>query len=54
MGSGVLYVLANWRQAYGNVASSTYEYGKMFTLTAGLMNLLLMVDCFDIVRGRKP
>lgn len=53
MGSGVLYVLANWRQAYGDVTSQTFEYGKTFTLTAGLMNLLLMVDCFDIAMGRK-
>ena len=53
MGSGVLYVLANWRHAYGNVTSQTFEYGKTFTLTAGVMNLLLMIDCFDIARGRK-
>ena len=33
--------------------TSTYEYATTFTLTAGLMNLLLVLDCFDIAEGRK-
>lgn len=53
MGSGILYVLARMSGPLGNVASSTYEYGSTFTLTAGLMNLLLMLDCYDIAVGRK-
>jgi TM2 domain-containing membrane protein YozV len=36
------------------VRSVTYEYGNTFLLTAGLMNLLLMLDVFDIASGRKP
>jgi len=35
------------------VRSVTYEYGNTFLLTAGLMNLLLMLDVFDIASGRK-
>jgi len=31
----------------------TYEYGSTFLLTAGLMNILLILDAFDIARGRK-
>jgi hypothetical protein len=31
----------------------TYEYGSTFLLTAGLMNLLLILDAFDIASGRK-
>jgi Family of unknown function (DUF6677) len=29
------------------------EYGTTFLLTAGLMNILLMLDAFDIAIGRK-
>ena len=53
MGSGALYFIARAMGPFGNVTSSTYEYGTAFTLSAGLMNLLLVLDCFDIVRGRK-
>ncbi|HYH08303.1 MAG TPA: DUF6677 family protein [Thermoanaerobaculia bacterium] len=54
MGSGLLYALGLALGKPGNVVSSTYEYGRTFTLTAGLMNLLLVLDCWDIARGRKP
>ena len=53
MGSGVLYFIANALGPYGDVKSSTFEYGTTFTLSAGLMNLLLVLDCWDITRGRK-
>jgi len=53
MGSGLLYATAYALGVRGNVASATYEYGITFTLTAGLMNLLLVLDCFDIAKGRK-
>ena len=35
------------------VRSVTYEYGNTFLLTAGLMNLLLILDAYDIATGRK-
>jgi len=53
MGGGALYFIARAMGPHGNVTSSTYEYGTMFTLSAGLMNLLLVLDCYDIVKGRK-
>jgi len=53
MGSGLLYVLARRAGTAGDVVSATFEYGATFTLTAGLMNLLLVLDCFDVARGRK-
>jgi hypothetical protein len=53
MGSGLLYVAARLLGPLGDIASSTYEYGSTFTLTAGLMNLLLLLDCYDIAVGRK-
>ena len=53
MGSGALYALGYAFGPAGNVKSSTFEYGRTFTLTAGLMNLLLVLDCWDIAMGRK-
>lgn len=35
------------------VRGVTYEYGNIYLLTAGLMNILLMLDCYDIATGRK-
>jgi hypothetical protein len=42
---------AGWGQ--GNIRSFGYEYGNTFLYTAGLVNMLLMLDCFDIAQGRK-
>jgi hypothetical protein len=53
MGSGLMYFCTKAFGHFGRVTSTTYEYGMTFTLTAGLMNLLLVVDCYDIANGRK-
>lgn len=54
MGSGVPYFALRFLLGYqGNVVAPGYEYGSAFLLTAGLMNLLLVLDVFDIGRGRK-
>jgi uncharacterized protein DUF6677 len=53
MGGGAMYFIARAKGPHGDIRSSTYEYGTAFTLTAGLMNLLLVLDCFDIATGRK-
>jgi hypothetical protein len=53
MGSGALYLLGRMFGPAGDIKSITFEYGRMFTLTAGLMNLLLVLDCYDISVGRK-
>ena len=37
----------------GTILSPTYEYGCAYLLTAGLMNLLLVLDAHDIAKGRK-
>lgn len=37
----------------GVVTSAGYEFGNTFLLTAGMMNLLLLLDIFEIVRGHK-
>ena len=53
MGAGLPYFIARQIGEFGDVRSITYEYGSAFTLTAGLMNLLLVLDSFDIAEGRK-
>ena len=37
----------------GDIQSFRYEYGNTYIYTAGLLNMLVMVDVFDIARGRK-
>jgi hypothetical protein len=53
LGAGVIYWIAAFMGAHGDVTSITFEYGTAFTITAGLMNLLLILDAFDIAQGRK-
>ena len=53
MGAGSLYFAALGMGAHGDITSITYEHGTAFTITAGLMNLLLVLDAFDIAEGRK-
>jgi hypothetical protein len=36
------------------ILAPTHEYGTTFILTASLMNILLILDAFDIGIGRKP
>lgn len=54
MGMGLPYFLARFAFGYvGEMEGAGYEYGSAFILTAGLMNLLLVLDALDIARGMK-
>jgi hypothetical protein len=54
MGMGFPYFLLRYGLHYqGEIMGASYEYGTAFLLTAGLMNWLLVLDAFDIVRGKK-
>jgi hypothetical protein len=54
-GTGLLNIAARIlsESPVGMILSPTYEYGCAYLLTAGLMNLLLILDAHDIARGRK-
>jgi len=54
-GAGVLNLAARLLadNPGGTILAPTYEYGCAYLLTAGLMNLLLMLDVWDIASGRK-
>lgn len=54
-GAGILNIGARLilNNPNGNILASTFEYGCAFLLTAGMMNLLLMLDVYDIWAGAK-
>jgi len=54
-GAGLLNIAARLftENPGGSILSVTYEYGCAYLLTAGLMNLLLILDAWDIATGRK-
>ena len=37
----------------GDVRAVTYEYGNAFLIVAGLLNLLVVIDTYDVAMGRK-
>lgn len=54
MGIGVGYFALRYGLHYeGQQEAAGFEYGTAFLLTAGLMNLLLVLDALDIASGKK-
>ncbi len=54
IGNGVLFFVARaFDLGQGTVTAPGYEYGNTFLLTAGMMNLLLILDTHDIAVGKK-
>jgi len=37
----------------GQVVAPTYEYGNTFLIVAGLLNVLVILDAYDVAVGRK-
>jgi hypothetical protein len=53
-GVGLPYFIANALGAStGDVTAATYEYGNTFLIVAGLLNLLVVIDAYDVALGRK-
>ena len=52
--SGILYLLSAWL-GYNqqDTAGAVHDYGTKFLVVAGLLNILAMVDAFEIATGRK-
>jgi hypothetical protein len=54
MGMGVPYFVLTYPMHYaGDITAPGYDYGTAFLLGAGLMNLLLVLDAWDVGSGRK-
>jgi hypothetical protein len=54
LASGSLYLLSQWL-GYNqpDMAGAVHDYGTKFLVTAGLLNILAMVDAFEIAVRRK-
>ncbi len=53
-GIGLPYFLAKaLGGGKGDVVAASYEYGNTFMIVAGLLNMLVVLDAFDIAQGRK-
>ena len=54
LGIGVTYFIAGaFGYGGGDVRAVTYEYGNAFLIVAGLLNLLVVIDAYDVAMGRK-
>ncbi|MGH9722577.1 MAG: DUF6677 family protein [Bryobacteraceae bacterium] len=54
LASGVFYFLTTWL-GYNqpDVAGHVHDYGTKFLVSAGLLNVLAMVDAYEIAVGKK-
>ncbi len=54
LSSGILYLMSVWL-GYNqpDMAGAVHDYGTKFLVVAGLLNILAMVDAFEIATGRK-
>ena len=54
LASGVLYLLTTWLgYSQPDVAGHVHDYGSKFLVAAGLLNILAVVDAYEIAIGRK-
>jgi hypothetical protein len=54
LASGSLYLLSTiFGYNQPDVAGAVHDYGTKFLVSAGLLNILAMVDAFEIAAGRK-
>ena len=54
LGIGLPYFIAKFMgHGAGRVVAVTYEYGNAFVIVAGLLNLLVVLDAWDVAEGRK-
>jgi len=54
LASGILYLFTKWMgYAQPDVAGHVHDYGTKFLVAAGLINVLAMVDVYEIAIGKK-
>ena len=54
LGIGLAYFVASpLGLGHGDVRAASYEYGNTFLIVAGLLNLLIVIDAYDVALGRK-
>ena len=53
-GIGLTYfIAAGLGYGTGDVRAVSYEYGNAFLIVAGLLNVLVIIDAYDVALGRK-
>ena len=50
---GVYFIASGLGFGAGDVRAVTYEYANAFLIVAGLLNLLVVIDAYDVAVGRK-
>ena len=54
VGMGVPYFAAKLAGlGAGEVIAQSFEYGNAFLIVSGLLNMLVVLDAFDVAEGRK-
>lgn len=54
LGMGIPYFIASaLGLGKGVVTAQSYEYGNTFLIVSGLLNMLVMIDAYDVRLGRK-
>lgn len=54
LASGIFYILAAvFGYSQPDMAGDVHDYGTKFLVTAGLLNILAMVDAYEIAVGEK-
>jgi hypothetical protein len=54
LGNGLPYFAAvAMNLGEGVVTAASYEYGNTFVIVSGLLNMLIVIDAFDVALGRK-
>ncbi len=54
LASGLLYLLTVWLgYSQPDMAGHVHDYGTKFLVAAGLLNILAMVDAYEIATGKK-
>ena len=54
LASGILYLLTSWLgYSQPDMPGMVHDYGTKFLVTAGLLNILAIVDVYEIAAGRK-
>jgi hypothetical protein len=55
LGAGIFYLLAHQIQSAGpDIAHATGDYGTRLFATAGMLNLLTVLEAYDIGRAGEP
>ena len=54
LGMGVPYLVASaMGMGQGVVTAASYEYGNTYLIVSGLLNILVVIDAYDVRLGRK-